>query len=573
MNILEMRRAYINIRRLRHILTVLARHGFSHFLERMRIADSLPWVGRLLRDGKTDAGAPEMSLPNRLAAAFEELGPVAVKLGQMLAVRPDLIPGEFQAAFARMQDKVPPIPGDEILPELEKAIGKPVGAVFASFDPAAFASGSIGQVHAATLGRDGRNVIVKIKRPGIEKQIEEDAGLLAALAELVDAHIPELAAVRPKMLAEELLRTLRNELDFVSEAAYASKFKQSLEQEEKPSVHVPDIFWDCAGRDVLVMERIEGKGLGDVGFLPAGEKRRIAGVVADCFMKQYFETGLFHGDPHPGNILLRTDGTIALIDFGQTGRLSEELRRALGRMLMALKEGDTGRIVDIYSEIGEFAPDASIQGFRFDLANFIDRNYGMPADRIDFSETAQESLAIARRNGLYLPRDFVLLVKSLMLVASVVRSLDPDFRLPAAVAPAVRRLAIKMYRPDVMAKRGISLLSRFGGMFRRIPDDFRDLMDKAREGRFTINFHHDNLQGVADRTGRAVDRLTLGIIAAAVIVGSSIVLSAGQSGAVSGYVIPVFDGISVSVILATLGFLVALVLAAFVSWGIFRDKN
>ncbi|MDR1745234.1 MAG: hypothetical protein LBS30_05725, partial [Planctomycetota bacterium] len=534
MNIWDMRRTYINIRRLRQILTVLAGHGFSHFLERMRITEYLPWVGRLIKDAGHAHNKPETDIPDRLAAAFEELGPVYVKLGQMLAMRPDLVPPEFQAAFSRMQDRVPPVPGEDIIPVIEKSLGKPLDALFGNFEAEAAAAGSIGQVHNARL-MDGTAVIVKIRRPDIEKNIEEDANLLDALADLVDKHIPELANVRPKMLVGELRRTLSNELDFIGEAASGAKFRESLR--ETPDVHVPGIFWNFVTRDVLVMERVEGRGLNDADFLSGTEKRRVAGVVADCFMRQYFETGLFHGDPHPGNLLYRPDGVVSLIDFGQTGRLSEDLRRALGRMLMALKDGDTDLIIDLYADIGEFAHDADIQGFRFDLANFVDRNYGMPAERADFSLLARESLNIARRNGLYLPRDFVLLLKSLILVASVVRDLDPDFRLDAAIAPAVRRLAMKLYRPDALAARGFKVLGRFAGFLRRMPDDLRDLVDKARDGRFTINFHHDNLNGVAERTGRAMDRLTLGIIAAAIIIGSSIVLSAGQSGPVSGYVI------------------------------------
>ena len=564
-----MRRTYVNIRRLRQILTVLARHGFSHFLERMRITEYLPWVGRLIKD-IGHAHDPEMDLPYRLASAFEELGPVYVKLGQILAVRPDLIPPEFQLAFSRMQDKVPPVPGSEIIPLVEKSLGHPLEELFRSFGTEAFAAGSIGQVHNAELP-DGTPVIVKVRRPDIEKLIEEDTNLLDALAELVDKHIPELANVRPRMLVGELRRTIYNELDFIGEGAYATKFRQSLDGDS--DVCVPRIYWDHVTREVLVMERIEGRGLNDVGFLCAAERNRVAGAVADCFMRQYFETGLFHGDPHPGNILYRPDGMVCLIDFGQTGHITEDLRRILGRMLMALKDGDTDLMVNLYAEVGEFAPDANIQGFRSDLANFVDRNYGMPADRVDFSLLAQESLNIARRNGLYLPRDFVLLLKSLMLVAGVVRELDPSFRLDVAITPAVKRLALKLYRPDVMAQRGWKLLNRFTGLVRRMPDDLRDLMDKARDGRFTINFHHDNLNGVAERTGRAMDRLTLGIIAAAVIIGSSIVLSAGQTGPVSGYVIPIFGGVSVPVILASIGFMLALVLAALVSWGIFRDKN
>lgn len=564
-----MRRTYINIRRLRQILTVLASHGFSHFLDRMRIAEYLPWVGRLIKETRK-TGDPDADIPNRLAAAFEELGPVYVKLGQILAVRPDLIPAEFQRAFARMRDRVPPLPGDEIVPVVEESLGKPLGDVFADFGREAIGGGSIGQVHGAEL-RDGSRVIVKVKRPGIETVIEEDTNLFDALAELVDKHIPELSVIRPRMLANELRRTINNELDFVGEAAYAAKFRQSLG--DNPRIHIPEIHWDFVTRDILVMERIEGRGIGDLAFLPEGERRRVAEVVADCFMTQYFEIGLFHGDPHQGNILYRPDGVVALIDFGQTGHISADLRRALGRMLMALKDGDIDSMADLYAEVGEFSPRANIPGFRADLAGFIDRNYGMPVDRIDFASIAQESLSIARRNGLYLPRDFVLLVKSLMLVAGVVRDLDPGFRLDIAITPAVKRLALKMYRPDAVLGRSWKTLSRFAGMVRRMPDDFRDLVEKARAGRFTIVFHHDNLNGVAERTGRAVDRLTLGIIAAAVIIGSSIVLSAGQSGAVSGQVIPIFGGVSLPVILSGVGFALALLLAAFVAWGIFRDKN
>jgi Predicted unusual protein kinase len=573
LNIWDMRRTYVNIRRLRQILTILAKHGFSHFLERMRIVEYLPWVGRHLeKNAARKEHTPDSvrDLPNRLVAAFEELGPVYIKLGQILASRPDLIPADFQRAFVRMQDSVQPNPGEEITPVIEKALGKPLAAVFASFTAEADAAGSIGQVHWAEL-LDGTHVIVKVKHPDIEKSIDEDLSLLGAMAELIETHIPELSVVRPKMLVRELRRTLSNELDFVGEAAYATKFRESMCGDER--IAIPRIFWDHVSRNMLVMEREEGKSVSDLAFLPDRERSRVARVIADCFMKQYFETGLFHADPHPGNLLYRSDGKIALIDFGQVGHLSNDLRRGLGRMLMSLKDGDTDAIVDVYSEIGEFAPESNMQGFRFELADFIDRNYGTPVERIDFSATAQEILAIARRNGLYLPRDFVLLVKSVMLAASVIRDLDPAFRLDIAVTPAVKRLALSMYRPDVMARRGMRLASRFAGLIRRMPDDVRDLMEKARAGRFTIVFRHDNLHNVFERIGRAADRLTLGMIAAAVIIGSSIVLAAGQSGMMRGYTIPIFGGLPVAMVLASLGFLAALLVAVYVAWGIFRDKS
>ncbi|MCL2000734.1 MAG: AarF/ABC1/UbiB kinase family protein, partial [Planctomycetes bacterium] len=466
--------------------------------------------------------------------------------------------------------RVQPLPGEDILPALEKSLGKPSAEIFREFALFAQAAGSIGQVHRAVL-MDGSPVIVKVKRFGIEKIISEDVALLEAMADLADRQIPELAAIRPKMLAGELRRTIQNELDFVGEASSAGKFRQSMQ--ENQSVLIPRIHWEYVTDQVLVMDQVEGKSLAGIDFLPDAERRRVAEVLVDCFMRQYFETGLFHADPHPGNIIYCPGGAVSLVDFGQTGRLSEELRRVLGRMLMALKAGDAEVVADIYAEVGEFSPGADIPGFRIDLAAFIDRNYGLPADRINFSALAQESLEVARKNGLYLPRDFVLLVKSLLLVAGVVRDLDPGFQLDLAIAPAVRRLGIGMYRPEILAKRGWRLASRFAGLIRRMPDDFRDLVEKARTGRFTVVFHHDNLQGVAERTGRAIDRLALSIIGAAVIIGGSIIIAAGGSGAAAGYVIHIFGGVSAPVALAGLGFVLALFLAIYVVWGIFRDQG
>ncbi|MCC8180911.1 MAG: hypothetical protein LIP23_08395 [Planctomycetes bacterium] len=526
MSIWDMRRTYLNIRRLRHIIIVLAKHGFSHVIERMRFSDYLPWVGRLLEKG--DKARTDKDLPTRLAEAFEEIGPVYVKLGQILASRPDLVPPEFQVAFAKLHDQVPPLPGEEIIPEVEKALGKPLSAVFASFNPDARGGGSIGQVHEAEL-LDGTPVMVKVKRIGIEKIIEEDLSLLDAMAEMAQRHIPELAVVRPVMLAKELRRAITHELDYVGEAAYAAKFRESMRYNDR--VVVPNMYWNYVSRELLVMQRVEGKPISDVAFLPQAERSDLAQVIAECFMHQYFESGLFHADPHQGNILYRDDGTVGLIDFGQMGRLSENLRRALGRMLMALKEGDYDLLADIYAEVGEFSPDANLQGFRADLVGLVDRNYGMPADRIDFTVLAQESMEVARQNGLYLPRDFVLLVKSLMLVAGVVRDLDPGFRIDKTVTPYVRGLWLNSFSPDRLVKNGWAMGTRLAGVFRRLPDDFRDLMEKARAGRLTIVFHHENLENVTERAGRALDRLSLGIISAAIIIGSAIVLVAGKQAA------------------------------------------
>ncbi|MDR1533678.1 MAG: hypothetical protein LBU64_01065 [Planctomycetota bacterium] len=568
MNIFDVRRTFLNIRRLKQIVAVLARHGFSHFLNKMNIHERLPWLSRLADDSPPEEAGRD--IPERLALAFEELGPVYIKLGQLLAARPDLVPPAFMAAFGRLRDQVPPLPDTVVVPVMERAFRRPLDGVFRRFSAEARAAGSIGQAHEAELF-DGSSVMVKIRRPGVEKMVEDDLALLEALADLADRHLPELAAIRPRMLVGELRRSLRNELDFIGEAARAAKFRDSMR--ENPDIMVPDIHWDLVSHDVLVMELVNGVGLTNPGALSGDERRRVAGILADCFIRQYFETGIFHADPHAGNFLYRPDGVVAIIDFGLAGRLSGDLRLALSRMLVALREGDTDDLADLIAGLGEFFPGSGIRDFRFDLGNFLERHYGIPADRLDFAAMFREALELARKNGLFLPRDFVLLIRSLVLVADLIRGLDPGFRLDEAVIPAAKRLGLNLRRPAALARRGFRTASRFTSLLQRLPEDFRDLLEKARTGNLTFVFRHDNLRTSVERTGRSMDRLTLGIISAALIIGSSIVISAGQSGLAAGRIIPLFGGVSLPMALASLGFPLALLLAACVAWGIFRDRG
>jgi ubiquinone biosynthesis protein len=563
-----MHRTYGNIKRLRHILSVFIRHGFSHVLHQMRVFDYVPRIGRLIEPSTTAETGDD--LPRRLAHAFQELGPTFIKLGQLLATRPDIVPAPFQAAFAKLQDNVIPLPGEKIVPILASALGRSPEEFFSTFDTAATAAGSIGQVHLA-VERDGTAVVVKIRRPGIERLIQEDLALLETLGELVERYVSELAVIRPLATVNELRRVMESELDFIGEASRASKFRESLG--ENPGVVVPRVRWDLVTREVLVTERLSGRPLSQAeADLSPLDRREIAAGLADCFLRQYFVTGFFHADPHPGNIFILPSGEVGLIDFGQVGHLPENLRYTLGQMLLALKTGDIDGMVDLYAEIGEFSSSTSVQSFRYDLGVLIDRNWGVPVNRIDFSVLSQELLTLARRNGVYLRRDFVLIGKSFVTIAGVIRSLDPDFRLDQALAPFVRRLLIGLYHPAGAVKRGWRLASRFMGLIRRVPEDARDLLEKARAGKLTIVFHHENLNGVAERAARALDRLTMGIVIAALVIAGSIVFVAGPgSRPAEGGVPPV--GIPLATFLAAGAFLGAILLGAYVLWGIFHDRN
>lgn len=566
----NLRRTYINLRRLRQIATVFARHGFSHMLYRTRLAEYVPWLGRIRdRQKHEEFIGVSQDLAERLRDAFQELGPVFIKLGQLLATRPDLVAPEFIAAFAKLQDNVKPLPGEQAKKILEERLGKPVEQLFQKFDGEAIASGSIGQVHYAVLN-DGEAVVVKIKRPGIEAQIQEDMALLNMFADLAEKRIPELRVVKPKMIVEEFTRTMTMELDFISEASYTAKFRESLDKNQR--IRSPRVFWEFSSHDTLVIERIRGIPFSRWSEWQNSDVKQVTKELANCFMRQYFVTGFFHADPHPGNIILCSDGYIGLIDFGQVGHLSTDLRRKLGLMLMALSQGDIDFIADLYAEIGIFKNGSNLRNFKSDLNGLIDRNYAIPVEKLDISVICQDILTIARRNDLVLPRDFVLLVKSLVTVSGIVHTLDPEFRIDCVVKPFTKHLTRELTNPLTLVKQTGSFAYRILNMFRRMPDDFRDLVEKARAGKLTVVFHHENLDSAMSRAETAIDRLTLGIILAAIIISSSIVLTSGKS-ILPDYEFPVIGNFPLSAVFSAVGFALALFIGICVAWGILRDRK
>jgi ubiquinone biosynthesis protein len=409
MSFFSIPRTYGNLMRARQIAGVLAQHGFGHILSRLRLVDHIPGMGRIrvLVEGRhaADKDAPP---EERLAHAMEELGATFIKLGQMLATRPDIVPPAYVKAFCRLQDRVEPFPGEESVKVIEASLGKKLNEVFRTFDPKPVASGSIGQVHFAEL-IDGSEVIVKVKRPGTDQKVRDDLDILKWLAELAESHIDELGPFKPVEFCEEFSHTMRRELDFVAEAAYTAKAREILKDE--PLVIVPRIHWDFATRNVMVQERIHGIPLSnpDTMNLPFEKRQRIAAALGGAFMNQFFLAGLFHADPHPGNIFLLEDGRIALLDFGQAGHLSDELRHHLGLILVSLTQREFDTIADVYADMGGLADETDMQQFKSHMISLIDRYYGVPVDRIDFSSLFEEVLTMGRQHHISIPRDLVVL--------------------------------------------------------------------------------------------------------------------------------------------------------------------
>jgi len=571
MSLFSLPRTYGNILRFREIATVLVRHGFGHLVARLRLESFIPGLSRLrlVAEGGRAATAADQPPAERLVRVLQDLGPTFIKFGQLLANRPDLMPPEYLEPLSRLRDRVEPFPSDEAVATIEDRLQEPLDQMFAEFDRTPVASGSVGQVHHAML-RTGEPVVVKVKRPGTDHRIREDLDIMLWLAGLVERHIEELAVIKPRMLCEEFARAVRREIDFVTEASYTAKMATQFQDD--PSIHIPKVYWQYVTRDVLVLERIQGRALSgpDMQALPREERARLAKVLGRAFMKQFFVTGVFHADPHLGNLFLLADGRLALIDFGQMGHLSAEVRHQITIAFLALNEGDFDTVADVLADLGGTGDNAHTAGFKTDLITLVDRYYGVPLDRMDFRQVFDEMVATAREHGVVLPRNLVLMGKSLSTAIGVAQTLDPEFRIDEVARPFTRKIVQSWLRPLKIMRGGAFSAYRLVQLLQRAPADLRELMQKAKSGNLRVIFHHEALESFAYRIDRAFSRLSLALILAAIIVGSSMVMT---SQPVVSKTLPAAGGVSVAAVFAIVGFGIATLMGLWLVWRIFRSDR
>jgi len=559
-------------RRARDIAVILARHGFTHLVRRANLAHHLP--GRFF--GKADSGQSPESAARRLAAALQDLGPVFVKFGQLLASRPGLLPDEYQKALEKLQDQVAPQPPETVQATLRDALGRPPGEVFASFDPEPLACGSIAQVHGATLP-DGAGVAVKIRRRGIDRTVNEDLALLAWGAGRAGRLLPDLAPLDLPGLAAELGRALRRELDFLAEAAATAHFGRLAQGNRR--LWVPRVHWEYTRRDVLTLDRAAGVPLTRPEDLAAAglDARTVAATLAHALLEQYFGTGFFHADPHPGNLFATADGRVAMVDFGQTGRVSAGDRRRLAALLAALAHEDADLAAEIMAEMGQGEGGAATGAFHEDFADFAGARLGAPAGVLELGPLLAEATAIARRHGLRLPRGLMLMAKSMLTASGLVRRLDPGFRLDEAIGPYVR----EALSPRVAARGWPRRAWRQGWRLARLaeqgPEALLDIVRKVRQGRLEFVFRHAGLGARFAQAETAINRLSIGLIVAGITVASAIVLASGggheRLGDLPGAESLIGRPLSITIGVAGLGMSLAILIGLWVIWGVLRTSR
>jgi len=558
------RRHYRDIPRIRQIIMVATRHGFGHLVEQLGLKRFVSLGRRAITFRTRSFPEHRRSAPVRLRIMFEELGPSFIKLGQVMACRPDLLPLEYAQELCKLTDSVPPFPFPEAREIVERELGAPLAQVFSSFDPEPIAAASIAQVHEARL-LDNTEVMVKVQRPHIEQIIDRDISILRGIAELIEIYVPDMAVYNPRGIVDEFARTISRELDFFIEASNAGRLRENFLT--SGILYVPRVFPEVSSKHVLVIERIRGLRIDDFAQIDrAGfDRKEISRNGAAAFFQMVFQDGFFHADPHPGNIFVLADGKIGLVDFGIMGRVTEENMQYYADTIVALVEHDFDKLVQEYMNMG-FVPDDVVDIDRFqrelkeDLAELLEPYYGMKVKQIDFGMYVDRLTKISIRHGLVMPQNLYLVNKTLVTLEGILRQLDPDFDFIEIARPHVARLLLKRRDPLRVLRFARKNAADLYEVFTVFPKQLHRTFRKLLRGDIRVKVQHEELQHLIRDVDKASNRLSFSIITAAIIVASSIIIHAGQGRMVFG--MPVFG---------LIGYLLAAVLGFWILIGILRS--
>lgn len=549
-----------DLSRLHEISLVFVRHGLGDLVRRVGVASVLERAGAMLHWGEA-ARSSQLEPQQRLRLAFEELGPTFVKLGQMLSTREDLLPPAWTDELGHLRSSVAPVPFDELLPVIERALGCAPNAVFTELEREPSGSASIAQVHRARLA-DGRPVVLKVRRPGIVAKVEADLRILAHVAQLVESELPEARRYQPVRVVEEFRRSLNRELDLAAEARNIERFARNFRDD--PYILIPSVYPQFTSSVMNVQERIDGISGDDVAAIErAGiDTKLIARRGIDAVLKMILQDGFFHADPHPGNVIYLPGNRIAMIDFGMAGRLSPERRHQIVDLLSGIARHDNEPMLEVLLDwAGEDAVDEDqLAG---DVNELVHDFADVPLKDIRVGSLIGRITALVREHGIVLPTDLTLMFKALISLEGLGRKYDPEFRLVDRIKPFLDRAIAARYTPAEVGRRGGASVGQFLGLVGSVPRDLGRLLKDARRGRMRVDLDLKRLDSFGRKLDSTIDRITIGIMTASLVIGSSIVMTVTSGPQIFG--IPAFTALGLA------GYLVAFVNSVWIIVSIWRS--
>ncbi|HRW48226.1 MAG TPA: AarF/ABC1/UbiB kinase family protein [Caldilinea sp.] len=536
-----------NVRRVDEIIRVLAKYGLADW-----VSDSTP--GFIRRRFVTAEGAAVGDFPVevRIRLALTELGTTFIKLGQMMSTRADMVGPELAEELASLQADTPADPPDVVRATIQAELGYPPEELFAWFEPTALASASVGQVHAARLF-DGTEVVVKVQHAGIEEKVRSDLSLMATVAGLAESNSKELARYRPSDTVDEFARSLMRELNFHTELNNLLHFAHNFA--DNPRVHLPTAYPELSSRRVLTMERLDGFSIADSARMDAAGVDRLAfaNLFANTMMQMIFRDGFYHADPHPGNIFaLPPEPRLGMLDCGKVGRVDEQTRDDFIGIVASFLSADVESLTDQLIELCEVPIDLNRSAYRSDVADFVGEFRDTMGGNLDIGAAFESMFAIIRKHHLVVPPRVNMLLLVIVQTEGTARQLDPEFDLTATLKSYGTDLLKRRFSPQQLQREAVRSFRDWSRLLKALPRETVNLLERTQRGELQIHVQQHGMQ-------RPLDRLTYGIVVAAILLGSALLWAFAAP--------PVFFGIS---IIGALGVALGLALAAHLLYLVWR---
>jgi ubiquinone biosynthesis protein len=520
-------RAIQDLNRLRQIAAAMVRHGFGAYLERMRLRDVL---GREAPPPGQPLPPPDRKTAVRFRVMLGELGPTFTKLGQLLSSRPDMLPAHWVEELEALQDDCPPLGIEEVRRQIERGLGRPIEELFASLEEAPLASASIAQVHRAVT-HAGERVVVKVQRPNIRDRIESDLALLYDLARLLEAVVEETGITTPTGLVEEFDRTVHEELDFTNEGRNAQLMADAAQGRE--FLVIPRVHAALSCATVLTLDLVDGVKVSEVTAEAGYDLEQVARNVIEAAFRQLFEDGLFHGDPHPGNILVLPGNRIALLDFGLVGRLSRQQQEALVTLIVAVALRDPDTVARVLNRIGVPETHTPLAVFREDIRGILDRYLGLKLDEIRTATLLRDLLDLAVRHRIRIPKEYAVLAKASITVEGIIRRLYPRLDVLEVGLPYAKELLFSRFNPGDASGVLMKSLLKLQGLAEDVPTQLSQILLDLEGGKFRVNVRSEVIERLGGHLRAVGVLLFLGMLASGFTLGGLVIVAARGSGALA----------------------------------------
>ncbi len=503
-----------DLARFNRIMLILTQQGFGYLFDKVKFKSKR----KRLKDP-----------PIRLRKAFEKLGPTFIKLGQILSLRPDLLPKEYVKELGKLQDRVPPFPYKKVEKTIEKELKKPIKELFASFSEKPIASASIAQVHKATL-KNGKVVAVKVQRPNVRQIMDTDIEIMTFVAKKLEKHSKKIRKYSPVRIVKEFKQWTDNELNFNREAKNAKRFYRNFKNSD--TVKIPKVFDDYSSKRVLTIEFIDGIELHNIAKLKKTKGFKIKEIIKNGFesiLTQVFVHGFFHADPHPGNIIVLKDNKIAWVDFGIVGRFNNYLKQKSIELLYGIVEKDMDSIVDTFLTMGLMNENQTdIAKFKEDVRNVIEplHNSGLKDAKLGYM--MDEVLDIALEHHVKLPVDFVLFGKTVIELEGIGLEYSPNFRILENIRPFLENLIKREFRLSNMAKQLMKNLAKYTKLFKDFPDQLNSVLRKIQTGTVRVDIEDTDIKKLATDIDKSSNRMTYGMLIAAFLITGALLVNIGK---------------------------------------------